>query len=208
MPTVPVLTLSQSRSHRPFQLHHSHPLVHSSHSATAIVIQSDLHVLSEAKVDFDADFGKQYGLKKGVLVNDDEGEVFAPVAMWLEAIDLVMSRLKANGAPLHRIRAVSGACQQHGSVYWNHDAEKLLGGMDGRAGGSLKDLLAGSLSHPFAPNWQDHSTQAQCDEFDAALGDNTKLADVTGSAAHHVSPTASTAVLKSYPSRLRYTREM
>ncbi|KAL2283580.1 hypothetical protein FJTKL_09892 [Diaporthe vaccinii] len=151
----------------------------------AIVIQPDLHVLSEAKVDFDADFGKQYGLTKGVLVNDDEGEVFAPVAMWLEAIDLVLSRLKEKGAPLHRIRAVSGACQQHGSVYWNHDAEKLLGGLDGRAGKGLKDLLAGSLSHPYAPNWQDHSTQAQCDEFDAALGDNTKLADVTGSAAHH-----------------------
>lgn len=153
------------------------------------MIQSDLHVLSEAKVDFDADFGKQYGLTKGVLVNDDEGEVFAPVAMWLEAIDLVLTRLKEHGAPLHRIRGVSGACQQHGSVYWNHDAEKLLGGLDGRAGASLKDLLAGSLSHPYAPNWQDHSTQAQCDEFDAALGDNTKLADVTGSAAHHVSHT-------------------
>lgn len=172
------------------------------------MIQSDLHVLSEAKVDFDADFGKQYGLTKGVLVNDDEGEVFAPVAMWLEAIDLVMSRLKDNGAPLHRVRAVSGACQQHGSVYWNHDAERLLGGMDGRAGAALKDLLAGSLSHPYAPNWQDHSTQAQCDEFDAALGDNTKLADVTGSAAHHVSLTG-TMVLRCYPSHMRCcTREI
>lgn len=154
----------------------------------AIVIQSDLHVLSEAKVDFDADFGKQYGLNKGVLVNDDEGEVFAPVAMWLEAIDLVLTRLRDGGAQLHRIRGVSGACQQHGSVYWNHDAEKLLAGMGGSGAGgdkSLKELLSGSLSHPFAPNWQDHSTQAQCDEFDAALGDNSKLADVTGSAAHH-----------------------
>lgn len=188
MPVVPVLTLTRTRHANYITPAH----VHRSHSTTAIVIQSDLHVLSEAKVDFDADFGKQYGLTKGVLVNDDEGEVFAPVAMWLEAIDLVLSRLKENGAPLHRIRAVSGACQQHGSVYWNHDAEKLLGGLDGRAGKSLKDLLAGSLSHPYAPNWQDHSTQAQCDEFDAALGDNTKLADVTGSAAHHVSLTSAT----------------
>lgn len=195
MPVVPVLTLSPALPLSPSPSPPSHAnyitpahVQHSSHSTTtAIVIQSDLHVLSEAKVDFDADFGKQYGLTKGVLVNDDEGEVFAPVAMWLEAIDLVLSRLREKGAPLHRIRAVSGACQQHGSVYWNHDAEKLLGGLDGRAGRGLKDLLAGSLSHPFAPNWQDHSTQAQCDEFDAALGDNTKLADVTGSAAHHVS---------------------
>lgn len=149
----------------------------------AIVIQSDLHVLSEAKVDFDADFGKQYGLKKGVLVNDDEGEVFAPVAMWLEAVDLVLSRLKEKNAPLHRVRGISGACQQHGSVFWNHNAETLLGSLKEAPG--LKAHLEGSLSHPYGPNWQDHSTQGQCDEFDAALGSKMRLAEVTGSAAHH-----------------------
>lgn len=158
------------------------------HTPTAIVIQSDLTVLSEAKVDFDADFGPQYGLTKGVLVNEAEGEVFAPVAMWLEALDLVLSRLVDKKTPLHRVRGVSGACQQHGSVFWGHDAEKLLGAMDGKPGkGGLKEQLDGALSHPYGPNWQDHSTQRQCDEFDAALGDNMRLAEVTGSAAHHVS---------------------
>lgn len=156
------------------------------------MIQSDLQVLSEAKVDFDADFGAQYGLTKGVLVNDAEGEVFAPVAMWLEAVDLVLSRLADKKAPLHRIRGISGACQQHGSVFWGHDAEKLLGGMKADGGGSgsgkgLKEQLDKAFSHPYSPNWQDHSTQKQCDEFDAALGSKQRLADVTGSAAHHVS---------------------
>lgn len=142
--------------------------------------------MSEAKVDFDADFGLQYGLRKGVMVNEAEGEVFAPVAMWLEAIDLVLSRLVAKKTPLHRIRGISGACQQHGSVYWGRQAEALLGGL--HEGKGLKEQLGeGAFSHPFAPNWQDHSTQAQCDEFDAALGKNSNLADVTGSAAHHVS---------------------
>lgn len=165
-----------------------HALHRYSHNL-AIVVQSDLQVVSEAKVDFDADFGSPYGLRKGVLVNDAEGEVFAPVAMWLEAIDLVLSRLVDKKAPLHRVRGISGACQQHGSVYWSHQAESLLGKLDGSKG--LKEQLGaegqGAFSHPFAPNWQDHSTQAQCDEFDAALGTNSKLADVTGSAAHHVS---------------------
>lgn len=109
--------------------------------------------------------------------------------MWLEAIDLVLSRLVDKKTPLHRVRGISGACQQHGSVYWSHQAEALLGKLDGSKG--LKEQLGaegqGAFSHPFAPNWQDHSTQAQCDEFDAALGKNSKLADVTGSAAHHVS---------------------
>lgn len=151
------------------------------------MIQSDLRVLAEAKVDFDADFGAQYGLTKGVQVNEAEGEVFAPVAMWLEAIDLVLSRLQAKNAPLQRVRGISGACQQHGSVYWGQDAEKLLGGLSGEGKKGLKEQLDGALSHPFAPNWQDHSTQRQCDEFDAALGSKQRLAEVTGSSAHHVS---------------------
>ncbi|KAK3332509.1 hypothetical protein B0T19DRAFT_105061 [Cercophora scortea] len=150
----------------------------------AIVVQSDLQVVSDAKVDFDLDFGSKYGIKKGVLVNDAEGEVFAPVALWLEALDLVLQRLQAKNTPLHRVRGVSGSCQQHGSVYWSREAEGLLSGL--RADASLVDQLAGSaFSHPYAPNWQDHSTQAECDQFDAKLGSAERLAAVTGSAAHH-----------------------
>ncbi|TDZ71889.1 putative D-xylulose kinase A [Colletotrichum trifolii] len=149
----------------------------------AIVVQSDLTVVSEAKVDFDADFGKQYGLRKGVLTNEAEGEVYAPVAMFLEALDLVLSRLKAK-TPLDRIRGISGSCQQHGSTYWSRDAEELLGGM--RADKTLVEQLAdAAFSHPYAPNWQDHSTQSQCDEFDAQFETAQRLAEVTGSAAHH-----------------------
>lgn len=36
-----------------------------------------------------------------------------------------------------------------------------------------------------SPNWQDASTQKQCDLFDAELGDPETLAKVTGSKAHH-----------------------
>lgn len=120
-----------------------------------------------------------------MLANEDEGEVFAPVAMWFEAIDLVLSRLKEKNAPLNRIRGVSGACQQHGSVFWSHEAEGLLGSLEEGAG--LKAHLESALSYPYGPNWQDHSTQKQCDEFDASLGSKMRLAEVTGSAAHHVS---------------------
>ncbi|KAK2025810.1 D-xylulose kinase [Colletotrichum zoysiae] len=148
----------------------------------AIVVQSDLTVVSEAKVDFDADLGKQYGLRKGVLTNEAEGEVYAPVAMFLEAIDLVLERLKAK-MPLDRIKGISGSCQQHGSTYWGKEAETLLGGL--RADKPLVEQLQQAFSHPYAPNWQDHSTQAQCDEFDAKFETAQRLAEVTGSAAHH-----------------------
>lgn len=36
-----------------------------------------------------------------------------------------------------------------------------------------------------SPNWQDASTQKQCDLFDSELGDPENLAKVTGSKAHH-----------------------
>jgi xylulokinase len=119
-------------------------------------------------------------------LDNDEGEVFAPVAMWLKSLDLVLRRLQEKNTPLGRIRGISGSCQQHGSVYWSHDAEKLLGGL--QPGKSLVDQLTGAFSHPYAPNWQDHSTQAECDQFDAKLETAERLAEVTGSAAHHVSP--------------------
>lgn len=144
-----------------------------------------MKVLYEAKVDFDADLGK-YGIKKGVFVNEVEHEVNAPVAMWLEAIDLVLQRLEENDTPFHRIKGISGAGQQHGSVYWSASGEGLLSNLNPRA--TLVDELAeNAFSHALSPNWQDASTQKECDSFDAALGSPDELAQVTGSKAHHVS---------------------
>lgn len=106
--------------------------------------------------------------------------------MWLEAIDLVLQRLKVKGTPFHRIKGISGAGQQHGSVYWSASGESLLGNLDPRE--KLVDELAErAFSHKMSPNWQDASTQKECDAFDAQLGSSEELAQVTGSKAHHVS---------------------
>lgn len=144
-----------------------------------------MKVLYEAKADFDADLSK-YGIKKGVFINDAEREVYAPVAMWLEAVDLVLQRLKQKNCPFQRIKGISGAGQQHGSVYWSMTGEENLGSLNPE--GTLVDQLAKkAFAHPFSPNWQDASTQKECDAFDAELGSPEKLAQVTGSKAHHVS---------------------
>ncbi|KAF4635993.1 hypothetical protein G7Y89_g2083 [Cudoniella acicularis] len=149
----------------------------------AIVITSQLKVLYEAKVDFDADLSK-YGILKGVHVNEQEREVFAPVAMWLEAVDLVLQRLKLKNTPFSRIKGISGAGQQHGSVYWSMNGEELLSSLN--PGATLVEQLARkAFAHPFSPNWQDASTQKECDSFDAELGSPERLAQVTGSKAHH-----------------------
>lgn len=148
----------------------------------ALVVNSDLKVVYVAKFDFDAD-SRGFPIKKGVLTNEPEHEVFAPVAMWLQAMDSVLDQLRAQGLDFSRVKGISGAGQQHGSVYWGPDADSLLAGLDPRS--SLQDQLSGAFSHPFSPNWQDSSTQKECDEFDARLGSQSSLANATGSKAHH-----------------------
>lgn len=147
-----------------------------------LAVTSQLKVVNQAKFDFDAD-SKGFGVKKGVLVNEDEGEVFAPVAMWAQALDTVLERLRQNGLDMSRIRGISGAGMQHGSVFWNKDAERILANMDPSK--SLEEQIDHTLASPHSPNWQDAATQKECDQFDECLGSETKLADQTGSKAHH-----------------------
>ena len=149
-----------------------------------LVVNSDLRVEYFAKFDFDAD-SHGFPIKKGVLTNEAEHEVFAPVALWLQAFDSILSQLKDQNLDFSRVRGISGAGQQHGSVYWGEKAGDVLGGLN--AGRSLEEQLSaeGVFSHPYSPNWQDASTQKECDEFDAHLGSQPELANVTGSKAHH-----------------------
>jgi xylulokinase len=121
-----------------------------------------------------------------VLTNARDGEIFAPVAMWLEALDLVLQRLAELGLDFSAVKAVSGAGMQHGTVFWARNGERILGTLEG--GKTLLEQMggeAGAFSHGFSPNWQDASTQAQCERFDAALGGPERLAGRTGSKAHH-----------------------
>ncbi|KAI1268254.1 xylulose kinase-like protein [Xylariaceae sp. FL1019] len=149
----------------------------------AIVIASDLTVISEAKVDFDADFGTKYAIRKGVRINQDEGEVYQPVLMWIEAVELVLSRLRENGCPMSRIKGISGSGQQHSSVYWASNAEATLKNLDPAK--TLLEQLNDVFAYEFAPNWQDGSTQRECDDFEKHVGGGQNLARITGSSAHH-----------------------
>lgn len=108
--------------------------------------------------------------------------------MWLEAVDLVLQRLKDEGVDFSKIRGLSGAGMQHGTVFWSKEAESLLANLDSKKTllEQLEEGQKSAFAHPHSPNWQDASTQKQCDEFDKQLGDPETLAEVTGSKAHHV----------------------
>jgi len=151
-----------------------------------LAVTSQLKVVFETKFDFDAD-SVGFDVKNGVLTNEPEKEVFAPVAMWLQALDVVLERLRESGLDFGRVKGISGAGQQHGSVYWIKDAEILLSGLKGSE--SLQQQLEKAFAHPYSPNWQDASTQKECDQFDSELGSEAALAQATGSKSHHVCQT-------------------
>lgn len=182
--TIPLHTMSQQPLYLGWDL--------STQQLKGIAVTPDLKKVYEAKADFDGDFGSKYGITKGVLQNPDQGEIFAPTAMWFEAIDLVLKRLKDDGLDFSRVKGISGAGMQHGTVFWSKTGEEMLQGLHG--GKSLIEQLGpgadgkefGAFSHPHSPNWQDSSTQVQCEQFDECLGGPQRLADATGSSAHHV----------------------
>src|ERR1700748_3917668 len=105
--------------------------------------------------------------------------------MWLEALDLVFERLTKEACDFSRIAGVSGAGMQHGTVYWTSESEKIMGTLDPQKAlveqlTTAKAGVKGAFSHEFSPNWQDASTQHECDQFDAALGGPDMLAKSTG----------------------------
>jgi xylulokinase len=120
----------------------------------------------------------------------DRGAVFAPVALWLAALDRALAALRDGGLDFAALRGVSGAGMQHGTVFWARGAEEALGRLD-PARGLEGQLAPAAFSHPFSPNWQDASTARECGEFDAALAGGgggagpARLAAATGSSAHH-----------------------
>jgi xylulokinase len=152
----------------------------STQSLTALVLDTDTGAVV---VDKSIAFGQrlpQYRSPKGFLPNDDPQVKHSDPLMWVEALDLLLGDLKAAGVDLGAVRGVSGAGQQHGSVYL---ARKLdaVGGW--AAGTPLRDQVAPLLSRTTAPIWMDSSTGAECAEIAAAIGGDARLVALTGSRA-------------------------
>ncbi|KAH9629517.1 hypothetical protein HF086_015847 [Spodoptera exigua] len=145
----------------------------------AIVIGEDFSVLHEADVEFDVDL-PEFRTAGGVVRGTDRGEVIAPPLLWVKALDMVMDRLVVAGVDFSIIEAVSGAGQQHGSVWWSKDAEAKLGKL------SPDEFLHTQLATAFvsdSPVWMDSSTTADCKALEEAVGAE-ELSKITGSRAY------------------------
>ncbi|KAH9884792.1 D-xylulose kinase [Cubamyces lactineus] len=148
----------------------------------AVLIDADGAPVHESAVHFDRDL-PSYGTTNGAIRGPGPGEVTSPVRMWLDAYDLIMERMRAAGVDFSRILGISGDGQQHGSVYWSSEAERLLASLD-PAHPLAGQLSPAAFSIQRAPIWQDSSTTRECRELEAAVGGAQALADLTGSRAY------------------------
>jgi xylulokinase len=76
----------------------------------AAVINESGALVNESAVHFDRDL-PQFGTTNGALHDGHPGEVYCPVIVWIEALDLLMDKLKKNGVDFKHIVAISGAAQ-------------------------------------------------------------------------------------------------
>ncbi|XP_012590318.1 PREDICTED: xylulose kinase isoform X4 [Condylura cristata] len=102
--------------------------------------------------------------------------------MWVQALDIILEKMKASGFNFSQVLALSGAGQQHGSVYWKTGASKVLTSLSPDL--PLYKQLQACFSISSSPVWMDSSTTAQCRQLEAAVGGAQALSCLTGSRAY------------------------
>jgi xylulokinase len=152
----------------------------STQSLSALVVDTDSgKVVAQQSVNFGASL-PQYQSPNGFLPNADASIKHSDPLMWVEALDLVLQELRNAGVDLSKIRGISGAGQQHGSVYLNKSMDKVG---DWAPSQPLVDQVRPLLSRKTAPIWMDSSTSAECAEIAAAVGGDECVATISGSRA-------------------------
>jgi xylulokinase len=152
----------------------------STQSLSAMVVDTERGVVV---LDESLNFGKslpQYGSPQGFLPNPDPRIKHADPLMWVHAVDVLLGRLASGGCDFSQIAGISGAGQQHGSVYLQTPLASL-GGWSSQT--LLRDQLAPLLSRPTSPLWMDSSTSEECAEIARALGGDAEVVKTSGSRA-------------------------
>jgi xylulokinase len=152
----------------------------STQSLSALLIDTDT---GKVVVDKSVNFGERlpkYRSPKGFLPNDDASIKQSDPLMWVDALDLLLQELRSAGVDLSKVRGISGAGQQHGSVYLCRSLDQVG---DWSAAIPLSDQVRPLLSRATSPIWMDSSTSIECAEIASAVGGDEKVAAVSGSRA-------------------------
>jgi xylulokinase len=152
----------------------------STQSLSALVIDSDT---GKVVVDRSVNFGERlpkYKSPRGFLANEDASIKHSDPLMWVEALELVLQDLRGAGVDLGKIRGISGAGQQHGSVYLSKSLDAVG---DWALATPLYEQVRPLLARATSPIWMDSSTSAECAEIARAAGGDERVAATTGSRA-------------------------
>jgi xylulokinase len=178
----------------------------STQSLTALVIDSDQKkVVLDESVNFGRDL-PQYRSPHGVLPNSDPRVCHSDPLMWVEAVDLLLSRVRAKGFDWSTVAGISGAGQQHGSVYLNTSLESAGRWTPDRP---LVDQVRPLLSYATSPMWMDSSTARECQEIADAAGGRATVLSRSGS--HPIERFTGPQIRKIYktdPAAYERTREI
>ncbi len=140
-------------------------------------------IIWAGRVNFAEELGSKYGIGSG-FIERGNGVVVAPPLMWLEALDLLLQRLRESigETEVTNITRITGAGQQHGTVYLSGEAGEILRNPD--ANRPLHAQLgANCFTRSESPIWMDSSTGSQCRIFEERLGGRLNVAVRTGSVA-------------------------
>ena len=152
----------------------------STQSCSALIIDvANGTVIAEASINFGEQL-PQYNAPSGFIPGGENGEVHSAPRMWLDALEMLLVEL-GKQCDLSKVRAISGAGQQHGSVYlndqWFYEVDTLSTDC------SLAEQLAHTFSRPTSPIWMDSSTGEECREIAAAVGGDSVVCAKSGSIA-------------------------
>jgi len=145
----------------------------------AVVINGRLDVIAETHVHFDSML-PEYRTYGGV--HSSGSKVTAPTIMWVKALDMLLDKLRVAGVEFANVAGISGAGQQHGSVFWRNGAEDILTGLQPER--FMHEQLSSAFSVQDSPIWMDSSTSEQCALLETAAGGPEKLSQITGSRAY------------------------
>lgn len=154
----------------------------STQSMKVTVLDANLNIVATEMVNFDSEL-PHYKTKDGVYRDlSISGRIVSPTLMWVEALELVLSRLEKSKFDFGKVTAISGSGQQHGSVYWKKGSEGILSSLDPKK--PLVEQLSKAFSTKESPIWMDSSTTKQCKEIEKAVGGPMELSRITGSRAY------------------------
>lgn len=152
----------------------------STQSCSAIVIDvTNGKIVAETSINFGERL-PQYNSPQGFIPDGANGEVHSDPRMWLDALDLLLSEL-SELCDLSKISAISGAGQQHGSVYLNQEWFDAVASLTSE--NSLTEQLESTLTRQTSPIWMDSSTSTECAEISAAVGGDDAVCAKSGSIA-------------------------